>query len=284
MAEIDTTGIEEWLDSIQRSVGTTQIVTHISLVPKTKQGANYLKRIRSQEEELADILKDFIALYIVGEKGILKQQFDQRRQQGQKYYLYYLDKDDQRRTPGYKHDTDAEGDEDADEMGFDYGDLPVSGSGASTRSLSAGFADLWAELKRPQAITIDGHSVRGGVGSIPRLVSMPLSKYTGGGGKSKYNSLFYAVEYGTGIEENVGAPGFVRRNLGVPGKRGWKEADGSWWFAKSHYIGQRGFHFLYDERTRHPIGLYEEFIQKQLPIFVKERLAGKSKDISVRIR
>jgi len=124
--------------------------------------------------------------------------------------------------------------------------------------------------------------------------------------KLDLNSLFAAVEYGTGVAANVGGPQWVNRE--GPTKR-WRErfdaairpevgawalgriertqvAPGRWRSRRKGVLfrGQKGFHFLYDERTRKPRALYEERFKKEFPSYLQKALRTKLNTKAVSIR
>ena len=95
----------------------------------------------------------------------------------------------------------------------------------------------------------------------------------GTGNRSLLNTWFYNVEFGTGRQENVGGMQWVRRQ-GISKD---ESGDGSWWVNRGQstqkgmkLTGQKGFHFLFEERTRKPRKFYEELIERRFPEFLDQ--------------
>lgn len=141
------------------------------------------------------------------------------------------------------------------------------------------FGALWSVLQKHRVWT-SGTAVIGGIGPINELMSMRLEPYMpvqgGGYSSSPYHSLFMAVEYGTGVAENVGGSQWIKRSGST------KEADGSWWLGSDagrgiHFKGQRGIHFLDDARTRQPLPIYLKRLETALPGLVFGKLRARRK-------
>lgn len=144
--------------------------------------------------------------------------------------------------------------------------------------MGQGFAALWQAIAADPVFTVEGSFVVAKIGRGSTIMNLRLSDYmklTGSMNKldKTLNSLFLAVEYGTGVEENVGKnPAHVRRS----GRSKHTDGSGKWWlesrYGKSLFIGQRGFHFLHDARTRAPSIEYADNVRDNLPAFLTDRL------------
>lgn len=119
------------------------------------------------------------------------------------------------------------------------------------------------------------------IGPMDQLMSLKLKDYMGNKAplkKATYNSLFLAVEFGTGVAKNVGDSAFVKKT----GPTKDKAIPGAWWHPKvgsgSLYGGQRGFHFLYDVRGAdreihsHYADTFEILAKAEAFSFLRERL------------
>ena len=104
------------------------------------------------------------------------------------------------------------------------------------------------------------------------------------------NDLFYAVEFGTGIAENVGGAGFVRTEGPTKEHDPAVAPPGAWWVSPSEDAqgtlmqGQKGFHWLYDERTRKPREYYLREFQRSFPRFLAKALDDGLGTVQVRHR
>lgn len=184
----------------------------------------------------------------------------------------------------------AELSEDLAEDDVEYTSLSVS----STGDMMQGFQVLRSALSKRRVAGGKG-VVHGGIGPRAQVMRLKLSPYmpvgAAGGAGSKLNSLFYGVEFGTGIAANVGGAQNVRYSTSIPYKvhgpgslPGQPEQNtnprtrGAWWFGGSgsqdgyKVYGQKGFHFLYDARSRTPVKAHEDFIRRTLPAFFARRL------------
>lgn len=150
--------------------------------------------------------------------------------------------------------------------------------------MQAGIEALWEAIATPTAPSINGEAVTMGLGPGPQIMSLKLPDYMRMQGskttQSEYTSLFFAVEYGTGIAQNVGGGQFVR----TEGET--KESDGSWWLGPErhtglHFEGQRGFHFLYDEHTRVPREIYAERVKEKLAEYIRASLEEQGASVKI---
>jgi hypothetical protein len=116
--------------------------------------------------------------------------------------------------------------------------------------MMAGFTALKEKITDMSNVSTGG-SVGVDIGAWPELMNMKLSQYMQKphDRQSHLNSFLFAVEFGTGIAENVGGPKWVRTAGNT------KEPSGVWWYgAKAGmgqpWEGQKGLHFLFDENKR----------------------------------
>jgi hypothetical protein len=146
---------------------------------------------------------------------------------------------------------------------------------------AAMFPLLWSVLKET-AVWSGPDKVYGGVGPLAELMALQLSPFMPILGErpttSPLNSLFLAVEYGTGIAENVGGAQWVRHSGSTKDKSG----TGAWWWWPGgkgvhgvEYVGQKGLHFLDDARSRQPLAIYAFRLQNAFPALVQESLYGR---------
>lgn len=136
-----------------------------------------------------------------------------------------------------------------------------------------GFRELWNRISKTQRLKLGGGKIGIGIGPSSTVTSLSMNAYMPHAGgmqtQSKYNVLFFGVEFGTGTVDNVGGPAFLR--LDGPTK----ERDGSWWLGDkvgqgAHFKGQKGFHFLFEERTRRPREYYAHLLDRTLPSYVSD--------------
>lgn len=138
--------------------------------------------------------------------------------------------------------------------------------------MQAGIDALWEAISAPTVPVVKGEAVVQGLGSGPQIMALYLPDYMQMQGSSstnsEYTSLFLAIEYGTGVADNVGGEQFVRHEGNTA------EPDGSWWLGPQvgmglHFLGQRGFHFLYDEHSRMPREIYAERVKSKLAEYIR---------------
>lgn len=149
--------------------------------------------------------------------------------------------------------------------------------------LDDGFVALWNTIKNSTTYHVEGTQAVANIGAGDAIMGLKLSDYSKlSGGEmtdTRLDSLFLAVEYGTGIAENVGSESWVRKGgPGVPHK----DELGRWWVNVSKevgvgamFTGQKGFHFLHDARTRTPLPLYEDTFRRDLPDFMRRATPGQ---------
>lgn len=140
------------------------------------------------------------------------------------------------------------------------------------QGMMRGFADLWRALS-VFSVSVNDGVVTAGIGPESQVTNLRMSDYMRVQGSehtaSPFNTLFYGVEYGTGVYADYN--GDVR--LDGPTK----DEDGSWWLGKTagtglHFAGQKGFHFLYEERSRRPQGYITQQIKQKFPQYVLDAL------------
>lgn len=153
------------------------------------------------------------------------------------------------------------------------------------KDMRQGFRDLFSALTTKVPIA----SMPGfGLGPMAEVESLQLSQYMphaggGTGSKSAYNSLFYAIEFGTGMlagwdEGQAGNPSYIRTEGDTKDPRA--KYRGAWWLGRPGlgilWKGQQGAHFLFDARTRDPQQHWREFLQSTLPNFIRKRVGQSS--------
>lgn len=135
-----------------------------------------------------------------------------------------------------------------------------------------GFEDLFKNLTKVGVLS-DKKGV--GIGPATLVLSQKLHSYSvvraKASGRTRYNSFFYAAEYGTGIAENVGGDQWVNRDPET------KEDDGRWYFTDAlgrgaRFRGQGGLHFLFESRSRQPRELYYDKMAELLPTYLDKYL------------
>lgn len=156
------------------------------------------------------------------------------------------------------------------------------------KNMREGFSELFSALTTKVTIRdLPGFAI----GPMGQVLNLQLSEYMphiqgSPSTRSQLNTLFYAVEFGTGVfagwdDGKPGNPSFIR--LEGPTKS--REYPGAWWFPSAGqgilWAGQQGFHFLFDPRTREPRQYWADFLQRTLPNFIYgifgQRRSGFSK-------
>lgn len=138
-----------------------------------------------------------------------------------------------------------------------------------------GFDDLFQKIIL-RNIEMDNDKAFVGMGPMPQILQLQLSKYMPikkAQANSELNSLFYGVEFGTGLAENVGGNKWVRKD----GRSKHESGDGSWYFAGLRQAGQKGFHFLHNAQTREPRQKWLYWIHKNFPKFLDDYFGGTIK-------
>lgn len=238
--------------------------------------------------------------------GLLKKEYSERADAGEEYWPHYLSKyySFERNLPVITGDgTQESGSVDDDlqtEFGAAYGrDSPITKRVVRVErervNMSRGFSALWnAIAAAPQVSKTSTGGVVAHIGNMNSIMGLKLTEYMGQQGwqttNSPLNSLFKAIEFGTGVAENVGA-GFVRTE-GDSKDRSGQYPAGSWWFynpkdedAANKYLrektgsseigalftGQKGFHFLTDAR-RQPREIYRKYFIDKFPLIIRKAL------------
>lgn len=177
---------------------------------------------------------------------------------------------------------DAAGD-DVSKYGLTGPDDPGGASGpesalvrrARLKRMRKGFSRLWGEFTHAMTFATE-NGVGVGLGSRAEIESIPLYKYMPYGyyrpPLSQANSLFHAIEFGTGISENVGGDQYVVSE--GPTK---EYPPGAWRYGPATgggplHLGQKGFHFLYDARNRRPRQEYFDFVGREFGPFATKHL------------
>lgn len=144
-------------------------------------------------------------------------------------------------------------------------------------NLAQGFVDLFEQITKKR-VFVDERAVRVGIGPMRDVLRLRLNEYMptfgGKGTNSEWNTLFYAVEYGTGVRENVGGGKWVRKE----GPTKAASPPGSWWLGEpgegAHFVGQKGFHLFYEEETRYRNRQLQDEIKRRWVRFVSEYISN----------
>jgi hypothetical protein len=165
-------------------------------------------------------------------------------------------------------------------------------------TMKSGFQKIIEVLKTVTSNVTSGSEntiITAGLGNRNELFGLKLSQYMPVKTKSKsdFNSLFKAVEYGTGIADNVGGENWVRYSSTMPSKdhsRSATEAGerGAWFFSAPgaegtgmRFTGQKGAHVFYDETTRDPNPLIYQFIEDNFRNYFVKALSKKLGGIQI---
>lgn len=283
MAKLDISGLDDWKSSISRnSRNTPAMGMGAKLVATSALGNVFIDAILDkngqQEDWFGVVLRKFVTEQITGRTGAFFKQFYSKVSTGSEYWPMYIPKEGG--APEAKGVFQVNTDD--DERRASIEDSMKAAHMRKQKTLRSGFDAIWSILRRDPVIRVEGNSVVAGIGDRQALNRLQLSSYTGGGGGSKYNNLFLATEYGTGIASNVGGPEWVRRS--GPTKATAPFEEGSWWFTNkdaededgSLFLGQKGVHFLYDARSRKPLALYQKLFRDELPKYIRRELNGGS--------
>jgi hypothetical protein len=265
--------VNAWIQRVERKQFRHRVSVPVRL--EFANGQSLADAVSIQTLQTA--LERFVAEGMVGSSGKLYTEFHERSNQGREFYPKYM-------APG------GEG-ESTSVQAESYGDVEHArrrtrrGSRGrkertATGHMREGFTDLWGALSRTARITTGG-LLGVGVGPGDAVMGLRLHDYmrtqgSHAGKRREFDSLFYAVEFGTGVERNVGGPQWVRKD-GPTKERYGRGPEGSWWFGREAspgvftgklMTGQRGFHFLYEHRTRKPDDIYEHYVKEHLPRYI----------------
>jgi hypothetical protein len=272
MATLDLEPLNKWKESItMREKHVALVQTH--LVATNSIGEQFLDALKDQDW-LGKLLQQFVKEEVLGVKGKLREEFKERESEGQKYFPHYLPKEDRSRSlpAGIRHPRGYSG------KGKNRGRLSNS---ERSVPMDRGFQALWNTINR-QTYSMEGNDRVVNVGDGQAMSALPLNAYMGTSGKgrvnnSPYNKLWMAVEYGTGVASNVGGSQYVNHE----GPTKLDSPAGAWFFENKQqdnngglFTGQKGFHFLYDERTRKPKTLYEKYFRERFPAYIRAALGS----------
>jgi hypothetical protein len=271
---------QRWFDSIAASVGRHRIDLsgEVVVIKDIEERLAALNDPNTYEKAMKLLVGRLLgsADGSGGEEGSLYEEFHERAQQFDKYKPIIKSSAlaDSRR--GNRETAQGSGDEaQTAALGrteAEWGQMSKVAGGMRT-----GFSDLWGAISR-SSVGKQGKQFRAKIGPGPLLESLRLSRYMNipGGvtAHTRLNSLFYAVEYGTGIAANVGSS-----HVRLDGPTKDESGDGSWWLGPDvgrglHIYGQKGFHFLYDEQSRAPRDLYEKAIKAWFPDILRQVIRG----------
>lgn len=280
MASIDISNLNDWASSIKRNARSApEYGMGAKLVAQSALGNVFIEAIMDkngqQEDWFSAVLRKFVKEQITGRQGAFFKEFYSKVSQGTDYWPKYIPKEGGMATKG-AFTVDA--DDDVLREGVETS-KHLSHT-TKKQTLRSGFEAIWSILRQDPVIRLEGNSVVAGIGDRQALNRLQLSTYLGGGGGSKYNNLFLATEYGTGVADNVGSAQWVRRT--GPTKATAPYEEGSWWFSNKDaedeegalFLGQKGVHFLYDARRRKPLALYQKLFREKLPEYIRNELNG----------
>lgn len=142
-----------------------------------------------------------------------------------------------------------------------------------------GYKDLLKELEHAQVEVANSTAIVG-IGPMQKILQLRLNRYMPSSGSkrtnSSLNSLYYAVEFGTGIAANTG--GHVRTEGDTKDDSG--RYPGSWWLGAkglgAHFVGQKAAGIFHDPATRLPKFFWKDLIYKEWPKFLHQRLQKES--------
>ena len=145
---------------------------------------------------------------------------------------------------------------------------------------SAGWSALEARVKEFRPVR-SGNEIGFQMGY--RVMELRSKQFTQHGfGESKLDNWFFAVEFGTGVAENVGGAKWMRGPGDAPvtvGKdsKSLKEKDGSWWFGArrgqgAHMLGQKGAGIFWEHGSRRPRSLWRKLFTEEFPAFYMQEL------------
>lgn len=237
------------------------------------------EQFRKLPEKMESYLRSFMKLHFLFGKqpNTLRYEYDQRRKKGKTYWPQFLSQ-----RPGSLGERGYVGDR-VGRGGDRGGRAKHRYVREATATMDRGFSRLWDTIAQEPLTSSTSTSATVGIGRMSEIKQLRLNEYMGTTGSlkttSNLNSLFYAIEFGTGIAENVGAE-WVRHE----GPTKDSKIPGAWWFKSPHneeagsdgalFLGQKGFHFLYDERRQRPKQMYADYFHRHFPKFVQQKLAG----------
>lgn len=284
MTKINVRRSDLWSRSIRSALNQKALPVSVRIEQSDTVTAAELAKFASDADFVSKTLALFRQRYLLGlttqAEYSFKRQFNLRANDIKKYAPKILNTRKVRLVQGV-----------SDAMLDKAGQTGTLGGPAETDyGMSVGFRALWEVFSKPIPIERTSRRYKMGIGRRSELNALKLSDYMGTKGtnhkRQPYNSLFKAVEFGTGIAENVGGAKYVRKGGGKGADSGRTKdpsGDGSWWLGPAagegaHHAGQRGFHFLYDEQTRKPRQGYIDLVRREFPKFfasaVKRYLEG----------
>jgi hypothetical protein len=280
---------EEWKRSINAATRTHHIPLTVQLLPQDKLAIQSLEEIK-QPDFFRPVLKTFIRQELTGREGLMYTEYHRRSQAAGSRYFPKWTESSTGKTPQEKGEVVGKGTKRTQAVRNQKEGAPQRRSG-SVPDMRRGFDALWESIAEVRDIS-SGDEIRFGIGPMDEVRRHRLNEYmqTRFGGFSKnpqLNELFRAVEFGTGVEGNVGSSSFVR-DFGPNAQskyRGPKaEYRGAWWLGKDDFLGQKvgvlwtgqeGFHFLYDQRTRRMKSEYRDRIIERLPAYLRRAVTEK---------
>lgn len=279
---VDKTAVGKWLKSIQEAKVTPTGPGSIGvrLIPMDKALSRKAIAALKETNWLQDLLESFVKDKLVGTEGEIRKSFNSNT--NRKHHPMFV---------SVEGEAEPVGESAFQRRAERARELEAAGLKQRRRgtfredwiNMDQGFSEVWRTFSRVTPLE-NSRGAGVGIGPWKQLEALPLNKYMQLSGQHRtkkklpddtLNSLFLAVEFGTGIAENVGS-NWVR----TEGKSKDPSDDGSWWLNGAdgnsvRFLGQKGFHFLYDERSRKPRHEYDAIIRTQLPLYISEALTKR---------
>jgi hypothetical protein len=280
MGKISNTA-EEWARSIRTALSTKMVraeqETKLTLTPTDPVTASEIIRFAADPAFVTETIKSFLDEYMLGPLGgewSFYQQWEKRMKSEREHWLQFEKRVALSRA---SNDVDKRNKKDSS-RNQQKRENREKQEAPTTR----GFKEVWSTFSQSRVREQSG-LYRFGIGPLGELMKLRSSAYSPFRSKnvSELDSLFLSTEFGTGIAANVGSPRFVRKE----GKSKYEqdgERDGSWWLTSpnnvgdgTRVLGQKGFHFLYDARTREPHGGYMEYFRMEFPKYFVAQVAKR---------
>lgn len=159
--------------------------------------------------------------------------------------------------------------------------ISEDGTSSTFGTMDKGFDDLFKRIET-YTVTSSEDQVTANLGPHDEVTALRLSDYTRAGKPRRIdrepNTLFYAVEFGTGTAEKVGGAQFVRDEGPTKHREG--RDRGAWWIGPHagsgrFVMGQKGLHFLYAEQNRKPKTEWRDFVARSFPGYATQALKSK---------
>jgi len=145
-----------------------------------------------------------------------------------------------------------------------------------------GLRELKAALTTYKVTRMGSTIVHAGIGPYAKLAALNSSDYgpvPTNAGVSVYNSFFFAVEFGTGISENLGGatPRSKSELLSARDKN--EDFDlkppGAWVYGPLIFTGQQAMQLFYDQPSGRPQKFWEKLFREEFPKYVEQRVTSR---------